>query len=506
MKTKLKYLIILTCFIFACSDYLDINQDPSFPQSATAEVLLPPIFQEMVAGETFDSRFVGQYIQNWGFVSANNVWDQHGYVAGNDAGGQMWRSHYWAIGLNVDLIIEDAMVSKKSNYIAVAKAIRAWSWQTTTDYHGEMILDQAWEPNRFVFEYDPQEDIYAEVIRLSNEALRDLQVQDDTKTLVKGDLVYAGDTIKWRKFIYSILARNAHHISNKSNYDPDRVITFVNKSFSSNADNFIVPHLATSTSDANFFGPLRNNMGSYRQTQFALSLMNGTVYTGVVDPRMAQIYTASPSGNFNGVAPNVGDPNNIVGNTQRIPNLWGTLGNISTTGKYIYQNNAGFPIVTYSELQFIKAEAAFIKGDLPVALQAYRNGVQASCDYIRSFVAAGSLASYDAAVTSYLASTAIAQDESQMNISRIMIQKYISLIGHGCLESWVDMRRYHYDNTVYTGFTFPTVFFTDNAGKPAYRIRPRYNSEYVWNRASLDEIGGNNLDYHTYEQWFSKID
>jgi hypothetical protein len=44
----------------------------------------------------------------------------------------------------------------------------------------------------------------------------------------------------------------------------------------------------------------------------------------------------------------------------------------------------------------------------------------------------------------------------------------------------------------------------DNGGKSVQRLRPRYNSEYVWNRESLDRIGGNNPDYHTKEMWFSQ--
>jgi hypothetical protein len=87
-----------------------------------------------------------------------------------------------------------------------------------------------------------------------------------------------------------------------------------------------------------------------------------------------------------------------------------------------------------------------------------------------------------------------------------MTQKYIALWGIGSLESWVDMRRYNYNSDVFLGFTLPvtTQLSADNNGKPAQRVRPRYNSEYVWNRNSLDLIGGNNNDYHTYELWFTK--
>ena len=106
----------------------------------------------------------------------------------------------------------------------------------------------------------------------------------------------------------------------------------------------------------------------------------------------------------------------------------------------------------------------------------------------------------------YLASAAVVNVAADLKLSDIMTQKYIALWGIGCLESWVDMRRYNYSSDVFLGFTLPvtTQLSADNNGKPAQRVRPRYNSEYVWNRNSLDLIGGNNTDYHTYELWFSK--
>jgi len=46
--------------------------------------------------------------------------------------------------------------------------------------------------------------------------------------------------------------------------------------------------------------------------------------------------------------------------------------------------------------------------------------------------------------------------------------------------------------------------FPDNNGKLAYRLRPRFNSEYVWNRASLATFGGLDPDFHTSPVWFVK--
>lgn len=91
-----------------------------------------------------------------------------------------------------------------------------------------------------------------------------------------------------------------------------------------------------------------------------------------------------------------------------------------------------------------------------------------------------------------------------------MCQKYIAQWGWGHLEQWMDLRRYHYTdkdpvtgNQVFVGFTTPVNIYPDNATKLVYRIRPRYNSEYVWNRAELDKIGGLAVDYHTKETWIT---
>ena len=94
-----------------------------------------------------------------------------------------------------------------------------------------------------------------------------------------------------------------------------------------------------------------------------------------------------------------------------------------------------------------------------------------------------------------------------------LLQKYIADFGWNFTESWSDMRRYHYTDQevgtgrqVYVDFAVPTGtdLYPNNNGKLVYRVRPRYNSEYIWNRDELLRIGALNGDYHTYETWFSQ--
>jgi hypothetical protein len=167
-------------------------------------------------------------------------------------------------------------------------------------------------------------------------------------------------------------------------------------------------------------------------------------------------------------------------------------------------------VATYAQLQFVKAEAAYKMGDLGTARTAYLNGISAHIDFVnaRNADAANpSLTQITAAEkAAFLASPAIAP--ATITLSHIMCQKFIAQWGWGHNELWMDMRRYHYTDMdpvsgtqVFRGFSIPTNLYPDNGGKAVQRLRPRYNSEYVWNRAGLDAIGGLAVDYHTKPIW-----
>lgn len=171
--------------------------------------------------------------------------------------------------------------------------------------------------------------------------------------------------------------------------------------------------------------------------------------------------------------------------------------------------------MTYAQLQFVKAEAAFRKGDKATALTAYKNGVSSHIDFVnaRNTDDGQTVPPISAAEkAAFLANTAIVPtDPNALTLTQIMTQKYIAEWGWGHNELWMDMRRYHYTDLdpvsgvqVFRGFTLPTTLYPDNGGKPVYRIRPRYNSEYVWNVPALTKIGGMDPAYHTKRLWITE--
>jgi hypothetical protein len=535
---KLRYTILTALgllSISSCQKYVDVNTNPNAPVTVSASALLPSMQAGMERGLWFDSRFVGQYAQAWGSSAANNVWDQEGYLAGNDAGGEMWRTTYFSLGANTGLLWQDAIAKKQWDYVGVGWAQRAWAWQTSADMYNNMIVTEAFDPSRLTFDYDSPDVVYAEVVKDAQLALNYLNLAINTDhltvspTLRTGDYIYYGDRSKWIKFCYAILAQNAIHLSNKSTFNPDNVKKYADSSFVSNADNASVQNNGSVSGDSNFWGPLRGNMGSFRQSDFMVRLLDGRIFTGsptannTLDPRLPVLLGQSKDGVYRGVIGAQSDLNANDANTL-IPYLYstGTTPGTATgytglayptgtgsgkTQKYIYNDDSRGVLMTWAEVQFFKAEALFRKGDLPGALAAYQTAIGASIDFCSNPPQGANLTGTQnvisaAAKAAYLAGPCVKQTAASLTMADIMQQKFISLFVWNPLEQWSDERRFNYDVSIFQGFQKPSPLFTDNAGKQVYLMRPRFNSEYIWNVPALQLIGGLASDYHTKKPWF----
>ena len=504
-----------------CKDFLDVNTNPNAPQDVSANLYLSPMLHWMVTSPQFDGRFTGRYSQEWKFTFGSTsltTWDRMGYDAGSDNGAQQWRDVYWTFGQNLVDMITKAEAEERWDLLGVGYLLKAWGWQVVTDLHGEIIVKEAIDQSKFYFNYDSQEYAYQEVKRLLDKAIENLQRTDgavDQVYLGRTDKIYLGDRTKWLKFAYGLLALHLNHYSNKSTYAPAEVIAAVDKSFTSNADDAMLTYPNTNNDDINFWGRTRGNIQGattgYRQTQFVVGLMDGTQFGGTVDPRMSRMLAPSPDGLYRGVDVNVAGFGALSASQQPM-NFHGYVGagGSQLPGRYLFDDKAKMPAMTYAQLQFIKAEAAYRMGDRALALTAYRNGVSAHIDWVNARNLDGGQTPTQitsAEKNAFLASTNIVPASAAgLTLSHIMSQKYIAQFGWGHNEIWMDLRRYHYTDLesgipVFRGFALPTTLFGDNGGLPVQRIRPRFNSKYVWNIEALEAIGGLALDYHTKPMW-----
>ena len=543
MKKIFNYLVLAITIsvlsLIGCTKKIEESYlNPNAPTKVPVETILPSLIGNLTGsasaagggyGTGNDGLYIGRYVQFWATNTTGNQFDQMGgATGGSDLLGNVWAAHYYGMGANLSRMIEWAEDEKKWDYVGVGYALRAWSWLTLTNVHGEVIVYEAFNPSQRVFNYDDQVEVYKITRSLCHQALENLNKTGDgvsQPNLAKGDAYfYNGDVNKWKKFVYAVLARSFNQLSNKpAEYKPDSVIYYANLAINANADNATVKFQygsgTTNTGTANFFGPARSNAGALRQTLFVSNLLTGlnSRFMGVSDPRVAYLIRENTNGTYKGIRPNKGSDGLSVADQPR--NFWGqsfatTLAPaLDTGGRYIFKNAVPLPVITASEVQFMKAEALYRKGDKGNALIAYVNGINLnfdllqSTDYEQSVPAARRIT--PASKAAYLASTVVVPVAADLTLSHIMLQKYIALYGYGHIETWVDMRRFHYTDSepgipgqVYADFTIPDLYL-DNNGKVVYRARPRYNSEYLYNITELSRIGALALDYHTKEQWFS---
>lgn len=245
------------------------------------------------------------------------------------------------------------------------------------------------------------------------------------------------------------------------------------------------------------------------------------------------------------------------------PNFYGYASSTSVLdrsgmGRWIYYENCPYILMTYSEILFDLAEAHFVAGNKAEAFEAWKKAVAADMDFTKTYIREGqwaqvgadyyhqgdwiTKADFTAIANEYLAGPFVnALPMADFDLSHIMMQKFVALYPWGALEEWVDQRKYFYDieytgeypyngngydvssvnmkkdsdpTKVYKGFYLQpaqvqgrkSAYNTRNQGSPCFRVRPRYNSEYVWNKRGLNDlkpIPGTANCYQTSIPWFA---
>ena len=559
MKHNLKYflssLVVGTVLISSCSKKIDeAYANPNASTVQPIEQIYPSLIGSITgsssaAGSAYgmagDALLIGRYIQYWGTYSttssaisqtaanASNYDQMGGTVGASDNLGSMWGAHYYGMGQNLNRVVEWGIEQEKWDYVGAALALRAWSLLEATNEYGEIILRQAFNTSLQQFNYDAQSEVYDSVRAICFRSLDFLGRTGgnmNPANFAKSDFyLNGGDLGRWKKFVYGLLARSYAYISNKASYSADSVIKYCDLSLSSNADNVSCKFQNTGiTGTSNYFGFVRQNVNAsttaIRQGSFIADLMSGNnagAFTGVQDPRAYYILRENPNGTFKGITPWLGNSGLVLNDRPRgfLGYAYDSTGYYYAGGRYIFRDDAEWPVMTATEIQFLKAEAAIRKGDKATALIAYTNGISLNFDMLTSKYQTNVPVANQITPSSkaaYMSNTAIIPASSAgMTLTKVMLQKYIAQYAFGVQETWVDMRRYHYTDIdpatsaqVYAGFTPPSGsnLFSQNKGKLVYRCRPRYNSEYLYNIPALTLIGaypvGN--DYHTLECWFSK--
>lgn len=507
-------------FFNSCEKYLDVNTDQTYPQETSPETLIAPIIFRMVDGLTFDNRTINKYNQ---YLIGNNTsasyvvnWERHGFTQPlENIGERMWRTVYFDLGKNLEDMIAQGKAQGKTEYVGIGYAIKAWAYQMLTDMHGSIILDEAFKEGLLTFKYQDQPEVYERVRQWCDSSMRYLRLTPVVSSerqlrLFSGDNMYQGDLNKWLKFVYGIKATQYGRLVRKSNFASqyaDSVSKYVDLSFASTGDDAKIRFSGTNTTNGNPWGPEMGRLTStyyYHAGTPVVKYLTGGMRgeavpdtTGSIDPRLSRMLVRGRTDSiFRGAVP-------ALGTNANIPIILGP-NYADKIGRFIFGNKSSYPIMTFAQLLFLKAEAQFIKGDRAGAFESYWRGVQASLNFVNSYYSASGMGDdapiSEAEVQAYIYSSEVAQNPLELELSDIMGQKYVALWPWGAIETWSDLRKHHYDLTIFKNFHPITNLMY---GDYAYRLRPRYYSEYNWNRIELEKWGGLESDYGIRKVWFA---
>lgn len=473
---KTTFIALLLVGASSCSDdYFDVNTPSGAAQESELRMkdLMAPVIYRTVLGQYSAETYFGNYNQYFVF--------QGGEATGETSVSGLWTNFYLYALPNIITIKQKAEELDATRYTAVADILTAINLGIATDSWDNIPYSQAAKGvSNTTPTFDSQQEIYASIFSLLDNAISILETPDNSiYTLSNDDLIYQGDMDKWLKAAYTLKARYQLHLVSAGTVSPSEVLTTISKGFTSNADDFqmnftdrdINPVYAQEVI-ARGQGNPHNDLASQ-----LVSTMNGNYYPFQsnaleIDPRLPVFGELDAnSTEWKGF---------ISGGGGKSPD--GTPGNTRFKKDGYYTSiDSPVTVITYGEALFIKAEAAFLAnggtttstGSTAEAYNAYLEGIAAS------------MAKYKVDGSAYLADPVVAVGESGLMLNHIMKEKYI----HNFLnpETFVDYRRYDFSDAVFKGLTIREE--VDSSGEYAgqwFRRASYPSTEITRNRVNVE--------------------
>jgi len=423
----IKYMFIATILsvsFSSCDDFLDVNTDPNRVTAVQLEVLLPTTIESTSAAHYSSARQACQVTQQ--------ISSYFSYPEILAADGT-WVTIYLKSMNNLDLMVTQAEKESSPHYAGVGKVLQAINLGLLTDHWEAVPYTQAIQgSDNFTPAYDSQESIYNAINSLLDDGISDLQAVESVFSPSEdgSDLAYGGDLEKWTKLAYTLKARYAMHLSNKGGAGAE-ALAALGKAMTSNDDDFQLEYNSVNKNPWHTNVALAINTGNLTVApgSYLIDVMRSTADAG--DPRLAAIADTVGTGASMYIGLNSFDEDAPTNNVNFSESTWHST------------ETAPILMSTYAETKFLEAEAALMTTDMDAAYAAYQAGIEASMAKL----------GVDGSV--YMADAAVAVGADNLKLSDIMREKYIALYLNP--ESWVDMRRHHYDTAVYPGFEVPVV-------------------------------------------------
>ncbi|TKG96394.1 RagB/SusD family nutrient uptake outer membrane protein [Puteibacter caeruleilacunae] len=470
-------IAFLVLFVSSCSEDLmdDINQNKNNPTNVASSLIIT----DVMTGTAFsvvgtDLAFYSScYIEhNVGIY--NQMYNAEIRTSGPTSSttyNNSWNAIYSNL-LNLKTIIEKCSEggSEEGNVhtLGIAQILTAYNLAVLTDIFGDVPWTEALQPGViFTPKLDSQESIYQEIFKYLDDAITNLGEDSSFPALGTQDFFYGGNSAsiaKWTKFAYGLKARYTMRLSLK-NAQYQSVIDFANNSFASASEQCQFDYNgAESKSPFNQFFLDRNYYGA------STSLHDKLVARD--DPRDA-IFWKEVGGEL------IFAPNGTPDQKQDYYAI-----------SAITNVNAPTYLLSYHELEFLKAEAYARLDQLDNAKTALKKAIVAACGKENIGISAADAEEYyDEKIEALLS-------DKSSTLEEIMIQKYIAFFEEEAVEAFNDIRRLRA-----MGDNFITLANPLNSSK--FPLRFTYGAEDVTTNENVRAAYGDGTYVYTENVWWA---
>ena len=273
--------------------------------------------------------------------------------------------------------------------LAIARIQRVLIFSRITDVYGDIPYSEAGKGSlegiRFP-KYDKQSDIYADMLATLESAATTLS-SGNTGSYGSADLLYGGDSEKWRKFANSLMLRLAMRLVK---VDPAGAQAWATKAISggvmSSNDDIAYTQYENSANDGGpNVNPLTKCFTSRSSAQVKISKTFMDFLKDRNDPRVSVLCSTTdgdtdPALQF---GQDINDPTRGAANSKPNVNIFGGALN---DGSRVVIYDAPFFFQTYAEVEFMLAEAAERWGLAGNDVEGHYNaGVTAAMEYLAMY-------------------------------------------------------------------------------------------------------------------------
>ena len=96
----------------------------------------------------YDNRAIDLLTQMMGTTTTYSAFGNMSYLAGSDAGGEIWKMVYFSQGKNLENLINQSMEAEDWSLAGIGYAMKAFSWDLMTKTNGELPLKDAFVPGK----------------------------------------------------------------------------------------------------------------------------------------------------------------------------------------------------------------------------------------------------------------------------------------------------------------------------------------------------------------------